>query len=401
MTTPSSGSQKAAGRTRAAAVHAVILAGGAGERFWPASRRHYPKPFLRVVGGRSLLDATVARARRFASADRVWIVCGKEHAKPMRDESGLPASRVLVEPERRNTAMAVAWAALRIAADDPDAVMVVLSADHHIPDERAFASAIRASARAADRAGVLVTLGVRPTRPETGYGYIQLGPAVGDAHPELHQIKRFIEKPDAARARRFVSRGDHLWNAGVFIWSVRTLLEEIEVCAPELHRALEPIRRQPRARSRAPVIAAYRAAPSLPIDVAIMEVSARVWTLPVDFAWSDVGTWESLAEELGVGQPDPRAKLRGRSRKAGSRQPPSGKNGGDDAGNRVLAGDVLLNDSSSNLVWGSDRLIAMLGVEGLAVIDTDDVILITKLERSSDVRKLVAALKAEKRDDLT
>jgi mannose-1-phosphate guanylyltransferase len=379
----------------------VILAGGAGERFWPASRRHYPKPFLRVVGGRTLLDATVARAKRFASDEHIWIVCGKEHAKPMRDESGLPASHVLVEPERRNTAMAVAWAALRIAAEDPEAVMVVLSADHHIPDERAFAAAIRAAARAADGAGVLVTLGVRPTRPDTGYGYIQLGSAAGDAHPGLHRVKRFVEKPDAARARRYLEGGAHLWNAGVFIWSVRTLLEEIEACTPELHRALAPIRKQPRARTRAPVVAAYRKAPSLPIDVAVMEVSDRVWTLPVDFAWSDVGTWESLAEQLGVGLADPKAKSGRASSRARSKRSPSGKTRGDDAGNRVLAGDVLLDDSSSNLVWGSERLIAMLGVEGLAVIDTDDVILITKLERSSDVRKLVAALKAEKREDLT
>ena len=160
-------------------LHAVVLAGGAGERFWPASRTEHPKPLLRVVGGRSLLDATLLRAHRFARNDRVWVVCGKEHAAELRRASGLPASRVLVEPERRNTAMAAAWISQRIAAEDPDAVMAVLPADHHIPDARAFARDIQKAANAAHQASVLVTLGVTPTRPDTGYGYIELRKARG------------------------------------------------------------------------------------------------------------------------------------------------------------------------------------------------------------------------------
>lgn len=363
-------------------LHAVVLAGGAGERFWPASRARRPKPFLEVVGGRSLLDATLARARRFADADRVWIVCGHEHAAEMRKESGLPASRVLVEPQRRNTAMAVAWASLRIQAEDADAVVAVLSADHHVPDDRAFARAIRRAARAAADAGVLVTLGVVPTRPDTGYGYIQEGEAVGRAHPGLRRVRRFVEKPDAARARRYLAAGTYRWNAGVFVWSAGTLLEEVEACAPDLHRALGPLLRRPRGRNRSAVEASYRRAPSLPIDVAVMERSERVWTLPVDFAWTDVGTWASLAQELGVGEP--------RRGDAATRE-----------GNRVIAGDVLTEDARDNLVWGSDRLVALLGVEGLAVIDTRDVILVTKLDRSPDVRKIVARVKRDGRSGLT
>jgi mannose-1-phosphate guanylyltransferase/mannose-6-phosphate isomerase len=369
-------------------IHAVILAGGAGERFWPASRREWPKPFMRVVGGRTLLEATLERAGRFAAADRIWIVCGAEHAAAMRSESGLERDRVLVEPSRRNTAMAVAWAAVRIAAEDPDAVMAVLSADHHIPDSRAFARAIKHCARAADRASVLLTLGVRPTRPDTGYGYIQQGEAIGAEFPGLHSVKRFVEKPDLASARSYLARGDHLWNAGVFVWSARTFLEEVEAHAPELHLALAPLSAHPRGRNRSAVEEAYDAAPSLPVDVAILEKSERVWTIPVDFAWSDVGTWASLAEELGVGKP-----VEGR-RPSGSARP-------DADGNCVVAGDVMLMDSRANLVWGRHRVVALLGVEDLAVIDTDDVILVTKLDRSPDVRKFVAALKAKGRDDLT
>src|SRR5262245_60573259 len=175
-------------------LHAVILAGGAGERFWPASRFRRPKPFLNVIGGRTLLEATCLRARRVAGAERVWVVCGREHAAAIRRATGLPASRVLVEPERRNTAAAIAFAALRIARSDPDAVLAVLPADHHIPDTAAFASDIRRAARAAARAGALVTLGVRPTRPETGYGYIDIGAPAGRAYPRLHRVRQFVEK---------------------------------------------------------------------------------------------------------------------------------------------------------------------------------------------------------------
>jgi mannose-1-phosphate guanylyltransferase len=369
-----------------APLHAVILAGGAGERFWPASRRTHPKPFLQVVGGRSLLDATLARARRFAPPERIWIVCGHEHAGAVRRSARLPRGHVLVEPARRNTALAVAWASQCIAAREPAAVMAVLAADHHIPDERGFARDIRVAARAAADQEVLVTLGVRPTRPDTGYGYIQVGAAVGGAHDRLHRVSRFVEKPDAARAQRYLRTGRHLWNAGVFIWRATSLLEEIETCCPPLHRAMAPLRRTPGApRRRAAVEQVYRRAPSLAIDVAVMERSRRVWTLPVDWAWSDVGTWASLAAELGVG----------------TRQPGRSRHAPEAAGNRVIGGDVVCLDATDNLVWGEARLVALVGVEGLAVVDTGDVILVTQLDRSTDVRRLVGELKARGRKGLT
>ena len=366
--------------TNTPSLHAVILAGGAGERFWPASRKKHPKPLMRVVGGASLLAETLGRADKFAGSKQVWIVCGKEHARAIRRESGLPANRVLVEPRRRNTAMAVAWAAQRIAAEDPDAVMAILSADHHIPDARAFASSIKRCAKAASGSNVLLTLGIKPTRPDTGYGYIQQGKSVDKAFPGVRGVRRFVEKPDAARAERYMASGRYLWNAGVFVFAAETLLAEVKACAPDLHRALAPLRKEPKGRNAGAVAAAYRRAPSLPIDVAVMERSENVWTLPVDFAWSDVGTWSSLAEELGVGKP------------GGS---------GNRGRNRVVAGDVVLEDSSSNLVWGGERTIALLGVEGLAVIDTGDAILISQLDSSHEVRKVVATLGKRGRKDLT
>jgi mannose-1-phosphate guanylyltransferase len=352
----------------------VILAGGAGERFWPASRQCVPKPFLEVVGGRSLLGATLARARRFAASERVWVVCGHEHARALRAASALPPGRVLAEPARRNTALAVALAATRVAARHPDAVLAVLPADHHIPDARAFAADIRRAARAARDAQVLVTLGVRPTRPETGYGYIQLGAPLGQAHPKLHRVRRFVEKPDASRARRYLRHGGYLWNAGIFVWTARAILEEIERWMPELHRALAPVRAEGRRLRTAALARAYRRAPSLPIDIGVMERSRRVWTLPVRWAWSDVGTWESLAAQLGV-----------KTKRS-----------------YVVAGDLIHDDRGGNLVWGCEgRPVALLGVEGLAVVDTGDALLVARLDRSDEVRGIVQALKDQGRSDVT
>lgn len=357
-------------------MHAVVLAGGAGERFWPASRRHRPKPFLRIAGGRSLLDATLERARRVASRDRVWVVCGAEHAAAVRRASGLPASRVLVEPVRRNTAMAVGLAALRVGALEPDTPLAVLPADHRIPDSRAFARDLRRAGRAAREAQVLVTLGVRPTRPDPGLGYIQIGPAAGRAWPGLHRARRFIEKPTPSVARRYLRQGRYLWNAGIFVWTPRVILEEIRCCAPDIHRALGPLRKALEGSRRLPAEAlrrSYRRAPSQPIDKAVMERSRRVWTRPVTWHWSDVGTWGSLADELGVAPGD----------------------------SRVVSGDLAFDEPGGNLVWGRGRPIVLLGVEGLAVIDTDDALLVADLDRSAELRRVVARLKAGGRSDVT
>jgi mannose-1-phosphate guanylyltransferase len=356
-------------------LHAVILAGGTGERFWPASRAARPKPLLALERGRTLLSAALERARRVAGPRRVWLVCGREHAAAMRRAAGLPAARVLVEPVRRNTAMAIALAAHRIAARDPDAVLAVLPADHRIGDAAAFRSALRRAARAA-REGVLVTLGVRPTRADPGLGYIALGAPVGSPHGGLHRVRRFVEKPSAGRARRFLESGAYLWNAGIFVFRARAILEEIDAHAPELGDAMSVLRQaSPRGRpgSEAGLARAYRAARPISIDHAVLERSRRVWCLPVSFAWSDLGTWQSLGEALGVN----------RERSA------------------VVQGEMLAWDAAGNLVWGRPRRpVALVGVEGLAVVDTGDALLVARLDRSGDVRRIVSELRGRGRRDL-
>ena len=186
-------------------------------------------------------------------------------------------------------------------------------------------------------------------------------------------MRRFVEKPKADVARRYLRSGSYLWNAGIFVFTASTILEEMEACVPELAKALAPLRRSPRVRSGDRVRRVYRGAPALSIDVAVMERSRRVWTIPVAWHWSDVGTWLSLAEELGVAPGE----------------------------SRSLGGEVLFDDQGGNLVWGGRRAVALLGVEGLAVIDTGDVLLVTKLDRSPDVRKIVGRLKQQGRADVT
>ncbi len=361
-------------RPRRRPVSAVILAGGAGTRFWPLSREAHPKPLLRVGEPRTLLESTLARARRFAGRDRIWMVCAREHAGAMRRVSGLPARRILVEPRGRNTAMAVGAAAQWLARDDPEAVLAVLPADHKIPDAEAFASAIRRAADAAAGGDVLVTLGVKPTRPATGYGYIRVGEPAARGYPGLRRVSRFVEKPDRARARRYLKRGTYLWNAGVFVWTARAILEEIEAHAPGVHRALAPLRGAGRGRRAwdEAMEAAYRRAPSAPIDTAVLESSRRVWCLPVRFRWSDVGTWKSLADELGVGR----------------------------SVTQVMGGEVLLCDAEGNLVQAEQRPIVLLGVHGLVVIDAGDAVLVSSLERSPEVRNVVSKLRKRGRGDL-
>ncbi len=373
-------------------LHVVVMAGGSGERLWPQSRRRRPKPLLPVAGGATLLAATLARAAQMTAPDRIWIVCTADHAAAMRAASGLPRGRVLVEPRARNTAMAVGYAAAHIARRFPDAVLAMLPADHVIPDGRAFATAMRRAARAAEHSDVLVTLGVVPTRAETGYGYLHVGEPVTGRHAAgLHRLRGFAEKPSAARARRYVADGGWLWNAGIFAWRAATILDEIERHEPALGRALAPLRHPRRHRAggsgaaafggsgaaaggtaRARLERAYRRAPSLPIDVAVLERSDRVWTLPIYFHWNDLGSWASLAQELGV-----RANT-----------------------SRVVAGDAWFEAAPGNLVWGAKRPIALVGVEGLAVIDNGDVLLVTRLDRSADVRRLVARLRSAGRTDV-
>lgn len=346
-------------------LHAVILAGGSGTRFWPASRRARPKQLLAVAGDEPLLTATRRRLEGWVSDDRVLIVTAAEQARAVRKLlPALPAENVLKEPCARNTAAAVAWAALEVHARDPQALMAVLPADHVLAPAESFRQSLQAGAELAAREPVLITYGVRPTHPATGYGYIE----VGDLQEKIdgqavHRVARFVEKPDAARAAEFLASGRFLWNAGIFVWSARTILDAFERFAPAI---LEPLAsaRGPRALARR-----YEGLPAQPVDVAILERSPDVRTIPIDYSWSDVGSWSSIPE---VHRPDP-------------------------AGNCAVGGGGLVaEDARDCIVYAEpDHVTALIGVRDLVVVHAKGATLVCPRERAQDVRRIVERLAAE------
>jgi mannose-1-phosphate guanylyltransferase len=342
---------------------AVIMAGGSGTRFWPASRAHLPKQFLAITGDRTMLEETLERAERFAPPDRISIVVGRVHADLTYQILSGKRVEILVEPRGRNTAACVGLAALhakRIAEDEP---MIVLPADHYISDVESFTQTIRAAADVA-RDGAIITLGVTPERPETGYGYIHTGAEVGKHLGQSYfSVRRFVEKPDYQTALGYLSSGDYLWNGGIFVFTARTILEEIKACMPELHEGLMEIERAINTPDYdAAVERVYDRIESISIDYGVMEKTSKpIYVFKADFGWSDVGSWQALYE----------------LRHAEC----------DHQGNLSL-GDSMVIDAKRNMVFSTtDRKVALLGVEDLVVVDTPDAVMVARLDRSQDVKR--------------
>jgi mannose-1-phosphate guanylyltransferase len=351
-----------------------VLAGGAGTRFWPASRRAVPKPFVPLVGRRTLLGDTLARLRLLAPSSRTTVVSAETLARATRAAlRPYHGTRLLLEPVARNTAAAIAWAAAEALGRGDSGVIGVFPADHHIPDARAFARAVRVAASAAADGERLVLLGIEPSRPDTAYGYLRLA---ARSRGSVARVARFVEKPDLRRARRFVAEGAYLWNAGMLLARPERILEETRRLAPEVWDALGPtLERVASGRrvSRAALGRAYRTVRPLSFDYAVLERSKRVFALRGRFAWSDLGSWDALGAHL--------ASL-------------------DD--NRVhSSAPPVLIDAQHNVVWSAtDKSIALLGVRDLLVIQTTDALLVCANHRAQDVRKIVDELARRGREDL-
>ena len=344
--------------------YAVVMAGGAGTRFWPRSRSHLPKQFLPITGRDSMLQETVARICPPLRPDHVLVVAGSAHAALARQQlRGRRGVQILVEPLGRNTAPAIALAALHIARTDPGAIMTVLPADHAIPTVRAFRADLQQAAALAERTGALVTFGVPPTHPETGYGYIQPGKPVVPGRAGATWVTRFIEKPEPARARRLVASGRALWNAGIFVWRVDAILEALRQHLPGVLAALE---RALERRTAAALRAAYAVMPAVSIDHGVLEHAARVAVIQAGFRWSDVGSWAAV---------EPFWQRRGLPNAA--------------------RGRVVAVDASGCIVDSPTRLVALLGVRDLVIVDTPDVLFICPKARAQDVRALVGALRRQ------
>jgi len=344
---------------------AVILAGGSGTRFWPASRRKLPKQFLAVGGKRSLIAETAARLGSLVPPERRLVIAGEEHAPLVRKAlPRLPPENLLCEPAARNTAACVAWAALEVERRSSGAVHAILPADHVIRPAALFRTALAAAAQEARSGGALVTFGIRPTFPATGYGYIHTGPEVArQKKVAVHAVERFVEKPDAERAARFLSAGDHLWNSGMFVWTTHAILEAMRRTAPDVVGPLE------RAGTTAAILRAYPSLPSVSVDVAVLEKAAGVRVIPAPFEWSDVGSWPALEEVLDL----------------------------DAQRNGAAGGATLLAEGSRGCIaYGKKgQLIALLGVEDLVVVRAGDAVLVCRKDRAQDVKAIVARLERE------
>lgn len=345
---------------------ALVLAGGSGTRFWPASRRARPKQLLALDGERSMLEATVERLAGVVPAGNVWVATTPGLAAAVAERlGGRAAERILVEPAQRNTGPAIAAALAALPAPARDGVVAVLPADHRVADVAAFRASLAAALDAAAATDRMVALGVRPRWAETGFGYLELGAPV-DGADDLRAVARFREKPDRATAEAFVASGRHLWNAGIFVFRGSTLLAELARHAPALAAGLAAMAREPARRDEL-----YRALPALSIDIAVMEKTDRLAALPLDCGWDDLGSWQALYEVLA----------------------------GDADGNRAR-GRLVALDARDNLVFAPEGTVALLGVEGLVVVHTGDAVLVLPRERAQEVRRLVERLEASGRHDL-
>ncbi|TAM46678.1 MAG: mannose-1-phosphate guanyltransferase [Acidobacteria bacterium] len=352
---------------------AVVMAGGAGTRFWPLSRCCRPKQLLPFAGGRSLLAAAVERLSPLVPPERTLVVTSSLVAGAVRDElAGLPAENILAEPEGRDTAACVGWVAWRLARTAPDAVMIVVPADHVVPDAAALRAALAAAAAAAAGRGGLVTLGLRITRPETGFGYVELGDAAGAAAGhEVYSVRRFVEKPDRARAEAFMAAGNFRWNSGMFAWTVAAIEGAIREHLPALAAGLDEMMAAVGELGEGEALARhYPLLPRVSVDFGVLEKASPVWAVGVDLEWSDVGSWLGLAELLPAS--------------------PAG----------VTMGDVVALDSERCVLVSDGPLVAALGVRDLVVVATRDAVLVVPKDQVQRVKELVASLRAAKRDDL-
>lgn len=347
----------------------VIMAGGSGTRFWPASREHLPKQFLKITGERTMVEETLDRILPLADEEHIYVVVNRLHEELTRQLLEGRKAHVLVEPVGRNTAPCIGLAAMRISRTDPLAPIVVLPSDHFIADAEKFVQALKAAAEVA-RSGAIVTLGIPPTRPETGYGYIERGGEAGTLLGEAcYQVEKFVEKPDYETAVRYLASGRYFWNSGIFIFTVQTILGEIKTCMPRLYAGLAEIGRAiGDDRYDEVVERVYPELDSISIDYGVMEkTQAPVRVLRGDFGWSDVGSWQALYE------------LRGNQR---------------DADGNLLLAETMTVEARNNLVYSTtDRKVALLGVEGLVVVDTPDALLVADINRSQDVKKFPDLLK--------
>lgn len=355
--------------------YSVIMAGGIGSRFWPMSRTAHPKQFLDFLGtGRTLIQQTYDRLLRFTPADQIYVVTNVQYKKLVQDQlPDLKENQILLEPARRNTAPCVAYAAYKIHGIDPKANMVVAPSDHLILKEEEFERIAELALKTASENDVLLTLGIRPSRPDTGYGYVQYNESETLRTPEVCKVKTFTEKPDIDLAKKFLDSGDFLWNSGIFIWSTKSIIRAFETHLLEVGQLFEEGAEALNTdKETAFVQKVYPTCKNISIDYGIMEKAKNVYTLPAEFGWSDLGTWGSLYTHLDR----------------------------DDDGNAVVGKNVMLYDSKRNMISSSgNKLIVIQGLEDYIVVNKTNALLICKKEEEQMIKQFVNEAKIEKGEE--
>jgi mannose-1-phosphate guanylyltransferase len=353
-------------------VYAVIMAGGGGTRFWPWSRETRPKQVLPILSPRTMIRETVDRIQPLVPPERILIVTSRSQARQLhREVPRIPAENLLLEPVGKNTAPCLGLAAVHVQRTNPDAVLIVLPADHYIGAPDKFLRTLQRAAEFASREKYLITLGITPTGPETGYGYVQKGPVLGRVREtEVFRAKAFREKPTLQKAKAYLRRGDYLWNSGMFIWRVGVFWEALEKCLPRLHRDMQELKASlGKRRERKILEKVYSRCPSISVDYGVMEKAPNVALIEARFGWSDVGSWSVLGN---ICPQDPQGNVRIQ---------------------RGGKGKIVTIDSSGCVIRGEKNLIAVLGLKDIVVAEAGDAILVCPRDRSQDVRRILQELK--------
>jgi mannose-1-phosphate guanylyltransferase len=355
-------------------IHAVIMAGGIGSRFWPRSRRSHPKQFLSIVGESTLIQATIARLSGIIPMENIHVVTNERYVENTRSQlPAIPPENILAEPISRNTAPCIAYAAFHIHQKDPDATMVVLPADHVIQDVKRFHETLQVGIQKSTEERSLVTIGIEPTYPATGYGYIQFDPEDRDPEGNLTAlfVRTFAEKPNLETAERFLDSGDFLWNSGMFIWRTDSILHAIETWLPDVHDSFEWMGK-PEAdiTDRKALNDSFSSCPAISIDYGVMERADKVYVVPGAFDWSDVGDWKAVYDLSDKGK----------------------------SGN-AIEGQAIVHDASRCLISARDRLVAVVGLDDIVVVDTEDAVLVCHKDATQRVKNVVDYLYTHRLDD--
>ena len=354
-------------------LYALILAGGVGTRLWPRSRKHKPKQLLDIVSENTMLQETFIRIEPLVPVERTLVITNGTYAPLIKEQvPRLPPDNILIEPAGRGTAPCIGLSALYLKRLDPESIMASLNSDHVILDAEGFRQALDAAAEMA-RQGHLVTLGIRPDSPHTGYGYIQQGERIETVNGlPIFRVRRFKEKPDLKTAEKFLESQDHLWNSGIFIWKTSVLMDAIRRQMPDLYSQLQVIERAIGTEAEARVLEeVWEQVQNISVDIGILEKADDVVVIPLQVGWNDIGSWAQLPDIL-----------------------PS-----DDDDNVIIGADHIGVDTAKCLVYaGSNRLIATIGLQDMIVVDTEDVLLICPKSRAQDVRHLIDELKKQGKD---